>query len=226
MIPTYDQIKPYIEKKLVSVQVHPNRENIKIFNYTQTCQFARAWDDITMQCRGLVLDTDSGRVIANPFPKFFNYDEHLAKGGTIPVEEPRVYEKLDGSLGILYFMDGEWWVATRGSFASEQAIWEHLVDGKGLDELLEKVPDEFFQWVKATESELTMRYQEIWAEADTVAAEAMLKSMERKERALYITKNTKYPGICFAMIDGKDYKKLIWRIVRPKGERPFKQDEA
>jgi RNA ligase len=32
-----------------------------------------------------------------------------------------VYDKLDGSLGILYFYDDKPYIATRGSFTSEQA---------------------------------------------------------------------------------------------------------
>ena len=36
---------------------------------------------------------------------------------------PEPTEKLDGSLGIIFFYDDQWHVATRGSFASDQAIW-------------------------------------------------------------------------------------------------------
>ena len=39
-----------------------------------------------------------------------------------PTEEFDVYEKMDGSLGILFNYQGEWVMATRGSFISEQAI--------------------------------------------------------------------------------------------------------
>jgi len=55
-IPTYEEIKPYIEKKLVSEQVHPEAPNLHIFNYTQACQFSQSWDDVTRQCRGLIMD--------------------------------------------------------------------------------------------------------------------------------------------------------------------------
>jgi RNA ligase len=77
------------------------------------------WDDITLNCRGLVLDNE-GNVIAKPFPKFFNYEEH--KPEDIPNENFEVYEKMDGSLGIVFHYNDEWHVATRGSFTSEQAI--------------------------------------------------------------------------------------------------------
>lgn len=122
-LPTYEEIKPYIERKLVDERVHPEDENVRIFNYTQTCQFSGEWDDVTRQCRGLIMNIATGEVLARPFPKFFNYGEHQSKGWDIPKGVPCVYEKLDGSLGILYELNGKAWIATRGSFVSEQAVW-------------------------------------------------------------------------------------------------------
>jgi RNA ligase len=77
------------------------------------------WDDITLNCRGLVLDNE-GNVVAKPFPKFFNMEE--LSDGEIPKESFEVFEKMDGSLGIFFHYNGEWHMATRGSFTSEQAI--------------------------------------------------------------------------------------------------------
>jgi len=39
-----------------------------------------------------------------------------------PTQDFEVYEKMDGSLGILFNYNGEWLLATRGSFSSDQAI--------------------------------------------------------------------------------------------------------
>lgn len=108
----------YISKGLVVGQAHPTLPLV-IFNYSRECQYNGMWDDITLNCRGLVLDTD-GNVIAKPFPKFFNYEEH--KPEDIPNESFEVYEKMDGSLGIIFHYEGEWHIATRGSFTSEQAL--------------------------------------------------------------------------------------------------------
>jgi RNA ligase len=99
-------------------QNHPTLP-LSIYNYSRTTQYDGMWDDITLNCRGLVLDTE-GNVIAKPFPKFFNYEEH--KPEDIPNENFEVYEKMDGSLGIIFHYEGEWLIATRGSFTSEQAI--------------------------------------------------------------------------------------------------------
>lgn len=120
---TYEEIKPYIEKKLISEDIHPENPDVRIFNYTQSCQFEKAWDEITKQCRGLIMNIKTGEILARPFPKFYNYQEHVANGWAIPDGMPQVTEKLDGSLGIMYTLNDKVWIATRGAFMSEQAQW-------------------------------------------------------------------------------------------------------
>lgn len=119
----YNTLKRYINEKLISEQVHPEDENVRIFNYTQKLQFSGEWDEVTRKCRGLILDIKSQKILARPFEKFFNYDEHVQNGWPIPAEVPVITEKFDGSLGILYFLNGKPHIATRGSFTSEQALW-------------------------------------------------------------------------------------------------------
>jgi RNA ligase len=71
-------------------------------------------------CRGLIKNS-VGDIIHRPLPKFFNVGQ---EDEPIPEGVPRVYEKLDGSLGILYYLsDGTPQIATRGSFKSDQAIY-------------------------------------------------------------------------------------------------------
>ena len=124
----------YVDMGSVVMQNHPTLP-ISIYNYSRECQYKGLWDDITMNCRGLILDIE-GNVIAKPFPKFFNYEEHIAENSKlppIPNETFEVYEKMDGSLGIIFHYEGEWLIATRGSFTSEQAI-------KGKEMLVRRVP--------------------------------------------------------------------------------------
>lgn len=108
----------YVSKGLVIGQAHSTLP-LAIFNYSRTCQYDRMWDDITLNCRGLILDT-KGNVVARPFPKFFNMEE--LSDSQIPNESFEVFEKMDGSLGIWFHYEGDWYMATRGSFTSEQAI--------------------------------------------------------------------------------------------------------
>ena len=97
-------------------QVHPTLP-LTIWNYSEKVQYDNLWDDITIQTRGLVTD-DKGNIVARPFKKFFNDSE---KKHT-PTPDFDVYEKMDGSLGILFNYKGEWVLATRGSFTSDQAV--------------------------------------------------------------------------------------------------------
>lgn len=120
---TYKKIKPYIKKGLIREEKHPEFENIRIFNYTNQCQFDRKWDDITMNCRGLILDINADKIIARGFTKFFNYSEYIERGDKIPNETPFITEKIDGSLIIHSQINGKDYLSTRGSFVSEQAIW-------------------------------------------------------------------------------------------------------
>lgn len=94
-------------------------DGLTLYNYTRRCVTEKAWNPFNRAARGLILHELSERVIALPFEKFFNYGE----AGALPNEAFSVYDKLDGSLGIIYEYEGGWRVATRGAFASEQALW-------------------------------------------------------------------------------------------------------
>ncbi len=117
-------LNKYYEEGLVYKQVHPTLP-LTIWNYTETVQYEGKWDDITLQTRGLVTD-DNGNIVARPYRKFFNMEE----GKHTPTPNFEVYDKMDGSLGILFYYEGQWVFATRGSFTSDQAV-------KGL-EMLQK----------------------------------------------------------------------------------------
>jgi len=108
-----------IEGGYVSIQKHPT-EDLFIYNYTKKAQYEGIWNDVTKKCRGLILDKQKN-IIANPFEKFFNLEELENKEQKIPQESFEVYEKVDGSLGILYWINDIPSIATRGSFTSEQA---------------------------------------------------------------------------------------------------------
>ena len=66
-IPTYTEILPYIEKGLISEKSHLDNPAVRIYNYTPEAQFSRAWDDVTRQCRGLIMNIDTGEVRAKPY---------------------------------------------------------------------------------------------------------------------------------------------------------------
>ena len=391
-----DILNDYIERGLVIKQVHPTLP-LSIYNYSRTCQYGRLWDEITLACRGLVLDNE-GNVIAKPFPKFFNYEEHTTE--EIPNELFDVYEKMDGSLGICFYYEreltyieryklwfngnyetgmeyceeivpnfddpyfhptpttkGEWHIATRGSFVSEQAvkgkellgkynfqklhtdytylfeiiykenrivcdydfedvvllgvintktgievnlhsdtedvriqniikniglnvvtryntfgecfdelkreisnskegyvirfrngmrmkikgdeyvrlhriltnfsttdIWELLRTGGNLDEFLDRVPDEFDNWVRLTMLELQSQFESIKFRSVTDFEYYKMQSNGDKKEFALLIKNNDYRSILFAMWDGKSYDDTIWKMIKPVWSKPFRKD--
>ena len=383
-------LEKYYEDGLLHKQTHPNLD-LTIWNYSPKVQYEKLWDDITMQCRGLVTNS-KGDIVARPFKKFFNYEEH--KPEDIPNEDYVVYERMDGSLGILFYYEyelsdekryniwfnnnyetgmerffdsnnlpdfdnpyyeptpktkGEWIMATRGSFTSPQAIkgkeilnkydisplrkdntylfeiiypenrivvdygneeklvvlgaihtetgdevsdsalftmtglgfevvttyktwgesydllkeeiskekegyvirfkngfrmkikgdeyvrlhriltnisnrdiWEYLKDNKPFDELLEKVPDEFNEWVKETVRDLTVRFENIDNDYNDIFNS--INTINRKDFAEKALRYT-HSSILFAMYDGKPTHNIIWKIIYPSYSKPFKKDE-
>jgi T4 RnlA family RNA ligase len=323
-------------------QTHPSLP-LTIYNYTAKAQFDRYWVDATLFCRGLVLD-ENYRSIARPLPKFFNLEEYQS---TLPEGVPNIYEKLDGSLIILFHYQGQWEVASRGSFASDQAqmarvllanyqpdldhlnpaytylfeiiypnnrivvdygddrrlvllaavhtqtgvelnhtevnwidraktypattvpawiksiesqqaelnnhegfilkwpngfrlkykladyvrlhriitrvqakdIWECLSQNQDLDQFIDSVPDEFYNWVKDTKLELESKYQAI----ETECKNTFKDLGNRKESAMYFQTQT-YPGVLFLMLDKRDYSQVIWKLIKPDYQRPFRSD--
>lgn len=112
-------LQDYLDKGLLEKNSHPTLP-ISIWNYTRECQYLQVWDEITLNMRGTVIRDEDGEVIARAFKKFFNMEE--IPSALIPNEKYEVFEKMDGSLGILFWYEGEWHLATRGSFTSDQAV--------------------------------------------------------------------------------------------------------
>jgi len=336
-------LEKMIAERYISVQKHPT-EDLYIYNYTQKAQFDRVWNNETMNCRGLILD-GQGNVVARPFSKFFNLQEAIDQGEQLPLEDFVVQEKFDGSLGILYWVNNKPYLATRGSFTSDQSrvgteilqgyaqyfdelnrdytylfeiiypenrivvdykgrkdivllavvdthtgeekdiyrecsgfpfagfvdgvddyktlssraeankegfvirfkngkrykvkfdeyvrlhrlitgvnarrIWDLLRNNESFDELLERVPDEFFAWVSSTKAHLQGQFNGM-EEYSREIFEKAVKMETRKEQAIYVQQSTKNPGIVFAMLDGKDHASIIWKLLKPKHETPFK----
>lgn len=324
-----------IAEGYIKVQKHPEQE-LYIYNYTAKAQYDRVWNDMTIMCRGIIMDADEN-IVARPFPKFFNLGE--MEDQVIPQESFEVFEKMDGSLGILYWIGDTPYVASRGSFTSEQAvkanemlnstykstldkldkgitylfeivypenrivvdygdreelvllgmvdtktgkelelkdigfpvvkrydglndiyelkahelenkegfvikfkndyrlkvkfeeytrihrivtnvssinIWEFLMSGQPMDEILERVPDEFYDWVKKTKLNLETQYQQIEAQA-----KEDFKVLDTRKESAFYYETCKYPSILFKMMDDKPYEEVIWRMLRPKHEKPF-----
>lgn len=330
------------------MQSHPDYP-LLIWNYTEKTQYERNWTKLTRQARGLITTDDLRTVVARPFPKFHNVEEHEAEDmDDLPaLADAKVVDKLDGSLGISYWWDDKVHLATRGSFTSDQAlagtqmlredpmwsdidfsgdytylfeiiypenrivvdykgfrglyllgvlnryggpeldvtklkhlrtaqkfthkqmdrvrqskssnregfvlvwptglrakikldeykrlhrlvtgissrsIWDLLRNKESFDELLHKVPDEFYEWVRETKAGLEKKYRQV--EAEALAVHAKIKDLPtRKDQALAIQQEPPHiKGVVFAMLDGKPWDHIIWKHLRPKYEQPFKEE--
>lgn len=119
------KLEQHLKDRVVNVQ-HHRYAPLDIYNYGQKAQFESIWDDVTCKTRGLIVNRDTGVIVARPFEKFFNLG-HNGRPETdpanLPAELPEITDKLDGSLGILYRIGTTPAISTRGSFESDQAAW-------------------------------------------------------------------------------------------------------
>jgi hypothetical protein len=98
-------------------------------------------------------------------------------------------------------------------------IWECLAQNQNLDQFLESVPDEFYQWVKQVKAELEEQYRTI-----ELACQASFKDLgDRKTTAAYFQTQPN-AKILFLMLDQRDYSQAIWKLIKPDFQRPFRVD--
>ncbi|WP_328929175.1 AAA family ATPase [Streptomyces sp. NBC_00190] len=122
-----------IDAGYVTRKSHPELP-LSIYTYSRTAQYERVWNQVTTRCRGLVADDTTGAIVALPLPKFFNVGEHESGqpyAPALPDEPFEVYDKVDGSLAVVFHYADRWRVASKGSFISAQATWaQRLLDTK------------------------------------------------------------------------------------------------
>jgi RNA ligase len=117
---------------------------------------------------------------------------------------------------------------------SNRDIWEYLKDNKPFDELLEKVPDEFNDWVKTTIGDLKYACYQLRETAGKLHDGFRYGKFgdrdpepSKKEFAEFVMKQQKvlHP-IMFSMWDGNNEKvdEIIWKLVKPEYSKPFKKD--
>lgn len=124
-----------VEKGYLVSQTHPTLD-LTIFNYSRKTQFDKYWNDITLACRGLVLNSE-GKVIARCLRKFFNLQE--VDVSLIPKTTFKVYEKLDGSYLQIFKYKNELVFSSRGSFTSDQALKAHEIFYKKYSHLSDQI---------------------------------------------------------------------------------------
>jgi RNA ligase len=114
------------------------RGDLRLFDYTTAAHMAQRWNFFERVSRGLIINRDTGEIVARPFDKFFYWLEggRASRGHIVTV-----MEKMDGSLGILYRHKDEFMVTTKGSFFSKQSRWATDFLGANFD--LAGLPDKW-----------------------------------------------------------------------------------
>ena len=99
-------------------------EDLVIFTYSRECQYDKIWDDVTRAARGIIFNKVTGELVARPFCKFYNMGEMFETSiENLPDGPFSATTKVDGSLAVCFPYKDQYWIATKGSFHSEQALW-------------------------------------------------------------------------------------------------------
>lgn len=111
-----------------------------------------------------------------------------------------------------------------------RTIWDLLRNNQDFTELLDKVPDEFYDWVKRTRDSLQEQYNFIESVALKHYEEKIKDLPTRKDQALAIKafdfdKAHEIGAVIFAMLNKKPYESIIWKLLKPGAEKPFKEDK-
>ncbi|WP_293955979.1 MULTISPECIES: RNA ligase [unclassified Sphingobacterium] len=131
MIINIEELNQRIKNSHITVEKHPTHD-IYIYGYHKNPleRIKNNWNEYSKMCRGLILDS-SGRIIERPFSKFWTFRNYLSKDIILqsenrvlklPDSKPKIFEKLDGTMGILYWIAEEPFIATQRSFSSMKAL--------------------------------------------------------------------------------------------------------
>lgn len=136
-----DMLKEFIEKnpKLVRRVTFAKYPSLSVVKYSRNVFFNNLWNDILLECRGLVIDQDYNPVV-RPFKKVFNYMEN----GASYDRDREVYweRKVNGFMGGATFVSSidEVVYSTTGSLDSDfSAMAEKWL--KGNESYFRSYPD-------------------------------------------------------------------------------------
>lgn len=106
---------------------------------------------------------------------------------------------------------------------STKTIWEHLSGGLGLDDLLDKVPDEFYNWLNLVVKGLETNFSTIEKAAlhEFIRIFHYMGITDRRGFAEEARKST-YRAILFKIYDKRPYNDIIWGMIKPDFSKPFK----
>ena len=127
-----DELNRYVDTGKFTVEKH-NSADIYIYGYSQMDSDTSRrikWNNTNINLRGLIVDS-KGNVLSRSFQKFFTFKKYLSKNTifmtegqikTIKSDKMRIFEKVDGTFTVLYWIDNIPYLATQRSFRSPKAL--------------------------------------------------------------------------------------------------------
>ena len=123
----FDSLYLHLENEVAQNNIHRvnnGHRDLVMYHYNDVALQKKPirWEchSVTYLARGIILDVSKKNVVALPFPKFWNYGEFGFFD--YPETEYQIFDKIDGSLGIIYYHNNQWNVTTKGSFTSKQGL--------------------------------------------------------------------------------------------------------
>lgn len=117
------------KEKLIDMGIKINNDPMfpQLINLCYDQIAATKTHPITMECRGLVIDTGNIKVQGRPFDRFFNIGEAKSVTDKINFNNCTVHEKLDGSLLKIYYSEryNTWLIGTKGTTTARNAITKY-----------------------------------------------------------------------------------------------------
>lgn len=110
---------------------------------------------------------------------------------------------------------------------SNKTIWEILANGGDLEEILDRVPDEYYHWVRNTAGGLIKDFNQVYGQAQSDYTAIINKVLyhedirDRRKAFARLAVERENSGLLFGLYDGKDVSEAVWKIVRPGYAKPF-----
>jgi len=105
---------------------------------------------------------------------------------------------------------------------SNKMIWEMLSEGRTKDEILNDMPDEFMNWAKSIIEKLDSQF---FTHQTAILNLFNLFKMYSEDRKMFAEKvmccRKDYHSMLFSALDGKNFDKQIWRLLKPKEVEKF-----
>jgi RNA ligase len=105
---------------------------------------------------------------------------------------------------------------------SNKSIWEMLSKKESLDSILDKIPDEFYFWIKKTIDDFKNSFDSIYNESKeecekwkTLYKNSNQEYREFKKFMFFELKDNKYLHFILSCFDDKEIEDKIWKYLKP-----------